>query len=261
MLNLTADHLERHGTLENYAGIKERLIAASDLAVVGQDDEHCRAMTARLTASQVPTVTVSSRTNSTADIHFDGSGITVEASDVHISLETIGSLRGWHNGQNAAAAFAACEAIGLSASEIECGFKSFPGLEHRMEQVGHVGRVLFINDSKATNAEAASPALASFEKVFWIAGGLGKSGGIESLAPQFDRIEKAFFIGEAAGTFASQLSDTIPYEISGTLKQAVNHALAAAEKSNHPVVLLSPAAASFDQFPNFEKRGEAFKAE
>ena len=145
-----------------------------------------------------------------------------------------------------------------------------------MEQVGTVGDVLFINDSKATNAEAAAPALSSFQQVFWIAGGLAKDGGIEALAPHFSRISKAYLIGEAAGMFAAQLGDTIPYEIAGTLQQAVNHAAAdaanaagaasdtaqnatALNEGTGSVVLLSPAAASFDQFPNFEKRGEAFK--
>jgi len=177
-----------------------------------------------------------------------------------MSLDEIGSLRGSHNGQNAAAAYCACRAVGLSDIEIESGFRSFPGLAHRMEQVGHVDGVLFINDSKATNAEAAAPALSSFEKVYWIAGGLAKDGGIEALQPQFERIEKAYLIGEAAPQFAAQLSDTIPYEISGTLEQAVQHAaLEAARGEGGNIVLLSPAAASFDQFPNFEKRGDAFK--
>ncbi|MEL6966362.1 MAG: cyanophycin synthetase, partial [Pseudomonadota bacterium] len=141
------------------------------------------------------------------------------------------------------------------------GFQTFPGLAHRMEQVGRQGSVLFVNDSKATNAEAAAPALTSFDRVFWIAGGLAKDGGIEALAPHFSRVVKAYLIGEAAGAFAAQLGDTIPYEISGTMEQAVNHAAAdAAATGRDETVLLSPAAASFDQFANFEKRGEAFRA-
>ena len=186
-----------------------------------------------------------------------------------VSLDGIGSLRGRHNGQNAAATLAVCQALGLSEEQVLEGFQSFPGLAHRMEQVGHANGVLFINDSKATNAEAAAPALSSFDRVHWIVGGLAKQGGIEALAPFFPRVAKAYLIGEAAGTFAAQLGDTIPYEIAGTLQQAVNHAAvdAAEDASSEQgagngsgaVVLLSPAAASFDQFPNFEKRGEAFK--
>ncbi|MEN0041606.1 MAG: UDP-N-acetylmuramoyl-L-alanine--D-glutamate ligase [Pseudomonadota bacterium] len=260
LLNITPDHLERHGTLENYAAIKERLVAASDLAIVGVDDEHCRAISGRLTASRTPLVTISK--DGAADVAFVDGKLLSDRETV-ADLSGIGSLRGHHNGQNAAAAFAACRAVGLADEDIQSGLETFPGLAHRMEQAGHVGEVLFVNDSKATNAEAAAPALSSFDKVHWIAGGLAKDGGIASLGPQFERIAKAYFIGEAAGSFASQLPDTIPYEIAGNLKQAVNHAARdaalAAGQGVDAVVLLSPAAASFDQFPNFEKRGEAFK--
>lgn len=272
LLNVTPDHLERHGTIENYAAIKERLVAASNVAVVGVDDDICLDIAQRLTANGTRQVRVSGSGGPGADIGFDGVELIDEGADPIMSLAHIGSLRGRHNGQNAAAALAACRALGLSDAEILSGFKSFPGLAHRMEQVGHARGVLFINDSKATNAEAAAPALSSFDKAYWIAGGLAKDGGIESLAPHFSRIKKAYFIGESAGNFASQLEDTIPYEIAGTLKQAVNHAAADAaaeiagsdaaldgQQGHIPVVLLSPAAASFDQFPNFEKRGEAFK--
>ena len=266
MLNLTPDHLERHGTIENYAAIKERLIAKSDLAILGVDDEYSVAMAARLSSAKVTNYTISS--GQSADFSFDGERLVDDEGEARISLNGIGSLRGRHNAQNAAAAFACCQALGLSDEEILKGFQTFPGLAHRMEQVGYVDGVLFVNDSKATNAEAAAPALTSYPKVHWIAGGLAKDGGIEALAPHFSHVEKAYFIGEAAGSFAAQFNDTIPYEIAGTLEQAVNHAasdaagLAKAKLANGkeaPVVLLSPAAASFDQFPNFEKRGDAFK--
>ncbi len=258
LLNITPDHLERHGTMENYAAIKERLVAQADLAVMGVDDTHCLDICKRL--DPLRTVAISMKGGTGAGICHDDGLLRNEDGDVLAELDGIGSLRGRHNAQNAAAAFAACEAVGLSPVEIQKGFESFPGLAHRMEQVGHVGEVLFVNDSKATNAEAAAPALSSFEKSFWIAGGLAKDGGIEGLAPHFSRIEKAYFIGEAAGTFAAQFDDTIPYEISGTLQDAVNHAASDALKAGgFQAVLLSPAAASFDQFPNFEKRGEAFK--
>ena len=258
LLNLTPDHLERHGTMENYVAIKERLVANADLAVIGVDDEHCRKIANPLEGS--PLVTISMASSLNADISLDDGLLRNEDGDVLAELDGIGSLRGRHNAQNAAAAFAVCEALGLSAGEIQQGFQSFPGLVHRMEQVGHVGNVLFVNDSKATNAEATAPALSSFVKSFWIAGGLAKDGGIAPLAPHFPRVAKAYFIGEAAGTFAAQFEDTIPYEISGTLQDAVNHAASdAAKAGGTQAVLLSPAAASFDQFPNFEKRGEAFK--
>ena len=261
LLNLTPDHLERHGTMENYGNIKFKLVATSDTAVVGIDDEYCLSYAKQLNDP----ITISGQSDRNAKIGFNGKSLIDEDGNPFISLENIGALRGHHNGQNAASAYAACRVVGLSDSEIQSGFRSFPGLEHRMEQVGHCGDVLFINDSKATNAEATAPALSSFDSSFWILGGLSKDGGIASLAPHFSKIAKAYLIGEAAGNFASQLIDTIPYEISGTLKDAVNHAasdaaLRASEMNGaEQVVLLSPAAASFDQFPNFEKRGEAFK--
>ena len=261
LLNLTPDHLERHGTMENYGDIKFRLVANSDTAVVGIDDDYCSAYASNLDG---PT-TISGQSDVSAKIGFDGAHLLDADGNKLVSLGNIGALRGRHNGQNAAAAYAACRAVGLLDDEIQSGFRTFPGLAHRMEQVGTCGDVLFINDSKATNAEAVAPALLSFEKSFWILGGLSKDGGIASLAPYFSRVAKAYLIGEAAGNFAAQLNDTIPYEISGTLKDAVNHAvsdaaLRASEMGGEEqVVLLSPAAASFDQFPNFEKRGEAFK--
>ena len=176
-------------------------------------------------------------------------------------LTGIGSLRGQHNAQNALAAFAACRTAGLSNDEIQSGFRSFPGLAHRMEQVGRLGKVLFVNDSKATNAEASAPALSSFPRIYWIAGGLAKEGGISSLGEFMPRIAKAYLIGEAAPEFAATIGTRAPFEISGTLTQAVAHAAADAlrDAADEPVVLLSPACASFDQFKNFEKRGDAFR--
>ncbi len=176
-------------------------------------------------------------------------------------LEGIGSLRGQHNAQNALAAVAACLKVGLELGEIQKGLESFPGLAHRMEQVATKDRVLFVNDSKATNADAAAPALSSFGRIYWIAGGLPKEGGIEPLRGFFPRIAKAYLIGEAAPAFAATLGEAVPYEISGTLAAAVEHAArdAASDGGEEAVVLLSPACASFDQFKNFEIRGEAFR--
>jgi UDP-N-acetylmuramoylalanine--D-glutamate ligase len=176
-------------------------------------------------------------------------------------LEGIGSLRGQHNAQNALAAVVSCLKVGLDLGEIQSGLETFPGLAHRMEQVGRKDHVLFINDSKATNAEAAAPALSSFQRIYWIAGGLPKEGGIESLRSLFPRVAKAFLIGEAAPAFSATLGETVPYEISGTLEAAVNHAAreAGMEGGGEVTVLLSPACASFDQFKNFEVRGDVFR--
>ena len=170
-------------------------------------------------------------------------------------------MRGPHNAQNAACAIAACVALGLDLPAIQKGLVSFPGLAHRMQQIGRkMGRVLFVNDSKATNADSAAKALGSFHDIFWIAGGKPKTGGITSLAEFFPRIRKAYLIGEAAKEFAATLDGKVPYEIDGVLSAAIDAAARDAEASGakEPVVLLSPACASFDQYPNFEVRGQAF---
>ena len=153
-------------------------------------------------------------------------------------------------------------ALGLTAVEIERGMFSFPGLAHRMEEVGHAGEILFINDSKATNADAAARALSTFEPIYWIAGGIPKAGGIDSLKPLFGRIVKAYLIGQAADEFAHAIGGAIPVEMSGTLDRAVSAAARDAMRDGRrgAAVLLSPACASFDHYPNFEVRGEAFRA-
>jgi UDP-N-acetylmuramoylalanine--D-glutamate ligase len=177
-------------------------------------------------------------------------------------LGGIGSLRGIHNAQNAACAAGAALALGLEPKAIQQGLWSFPGLAHRMEEIGRKGTVLFVNDSKATNADAAARALACFEDIFWIAGGKPKTGGISSLAEFFPRIRKAYLIGEAANEFAATLAGKVEHDIVETLERAVPAATRDAEgsASRAPVVLLSPACASFDQYPNFEVRGDRFRA-
>jgi UDP-N-acetylmuramoylalanine--D-glutamate ligase len=170
------------------------------------------------------------------------------------------SLPGRHNWQNAAAAYAAAKGLGIDAREAAEHLMTFPGLAHRMETVGHLGRVRFVNDSKATNADAARQAMSSYPKFFWIAGGQPKTGGIDSLADLFGRVEKAYLIGEAAPAFAEALKGKAPAVISGTIDQATAQAYAdAAASGQEAIVLLSPACASFDQFADFEARGEAFR--
>lgn len=264
LLNITPDHLDRHGDIAHYAAVKERLIAGSEVAIIGQDDAICSEISDRLAKSDHKVIRISKNTFQQNGLFADGS-VLVETVDgnAHVVAELagIGSLRGEHNAQNALAAFAACRAAGLSDAEIQAGFQSFPGLAHRMEQVGRMGKVLFVNDSKATNAEAAAPALSSFPRIYWIAGGLAKEGGIDTLAPFFQRLAKCYLIGEAAPQFAATIGTKAPFEISGTLADAVAHAArdAALDGAGEPVVLLSPACASFDQFKNFEKRGDAFR--
>jgi UDP-N-acetylmuramoylalanine--D-glutamate ligase len=179
-------------------------------------------------------------------------------------LAGIGSLRGAHNAQNAACAIAACVALDIDLVAIQKGLVSFPGLAHRMQQVGRKktasGAILYVNDSKATNADSAAKALGSFRDIYWIAGGKPKTGGIASLAEFWPRIRKAYLIGEAATDFAETLDGHVPYEIAGVLSAVIDAATRDAEAAGlkEPVILLSPACASFDQYPNFEVRGKAF---
>jgi len=265
LLNLTPDHIDRHGTMQHYADVKARLVEASRTAIVGVDDALCTAIAERLERTGRDVVRISKRLAIPDGFYArDGDLMMAERGMARpvASLSGIGSLRGQHNAQNALAAAAACLAVGLSEAEIQAGLASFPGLAHRMERVGQKGRVLFVNDSKATNAEAAAPALSSFPRIYWIAGGLPKEGGIASLAGYFPRIARAYLIGEAAPAFAAALGEAVPFEIAGTLQAAVEHAArdAAGDPADESVVLLSPACASFDQFRNFEVRGDTFRA-
>ncbi|MCF3642136.1 UDP-N-acetylmuramoyl-L-alanine--D-glutamate ligase [Rhizobium sp. TRM95111] len=264
LLNLTPDHLDRHGTMQHYADVKERLVAGSRAAIVGVDDTYCTLIADRIERAGTRVERISRRNPLADGIYADGTRLMIARGGTAravADLSAIQTLRGSHNAQNAAAAIAACLAVGLAEDEIRAGLASFPGLQHRMQPVGRRGGVLFVNDSKATNADAAAPALSSFERIHWIAGGLPKEGGITTLSGFFPRIARAYLIGEAAPAFAATLGEAVPYEISGTLDRAVRHAAAEAEKEGSgSVVLLSPACASFDQYKNFEVRGEAFVA-
>jgi UDP-N-acetylmuramoylalanine--D-glutamate ligase len=270
LLNVSEDHLDRHGTMENYAAIKALLVAGVEpggTAVIGVDDRYTRAAAERIERAGKKVVRVSVEAPLRDGYYAEGSRILRSvAGKAHpvAQLAGIGSLRGAHNAQNAACAVAACVALGLDLTEIQRGLVSFPGLAHRMQQIGQkktgAGKILFVNDSKATNADSAAKALASFNDIFWIAGGKPKTGGIESLAEFFPRIKKAYLIGEAAAEFAATLEGKVAYEIDGVLSAAIDAASRDAEASGckEPVVLLSPACASFDQYPNFEVRGKAF---
>ncbi len=267
LINLSEDHLDRHGTMENYAAVKERLVAGvqqQGTAIVGVDDEWCRKIAGRLEQSGKRAVRVSVRKPLSEGIYVVEQRImragAPEAFPI-AELGGIGSLRGLHTAQNAACAAAAALALGLSPAAIQAGLLSFPGLAHRMEEVGRRGAILFVNDSKATNADSAAQALACFDDIFWIAGGKPKTGGIESLRRFFPRIRTAYLSGEAAGDFAATLGGDVPHEIDGTLDKALAAATRDAEASSakEPVVLLSPACASFDQYRNFEVRGAAFR--
>ena len=265
LLNITPDHLDRHGDLSHYASIKERLVAAAEVSVVGVDDDLAAAIAERRQQAGGKLVRISTRRSLPEGIYAEGSWLMEAhegASRKLASLEGIGSLRGSHNLENAAAAIASAKALGVSAEEILVALPGFPGLPHRMEEVGRRGKVLFINDSKATNADAAAKALASFSRIYWIAGGKPKSGGIGSLAPFFPKMAKAFLIGEAAEEFAQTLAGAVPFVKAGTLAAALTAAAgdAALDPAGESVVLLSPACASYDQFKNFEDRGDSFRS-
>jgi UDP-N-acetylmuramoylalanine--D-glutamate ligase len=266
LLNVSEDHLDRHGSMENYAAIKALLPARVEpggTAVIGADDRYTRAAADRIERAGRTVVRVSVQSHLRDGYYAEGSRIVrAVAGKAHpvAQLAGIGALRGKHNAQNAAAAIAACIALGLDLPAIQKGLVSFPGLAHRMQQIGRKDNVLYVNDSKATNADSAAKALASFNDIFWIAGGRPKTGGIDSLAEFFPRIRKAYLIGEAANEFAGTLEGKVAYEICGVMSAAVDAAArdAAASGLKEPVVLLSPACASFDQYPNFEVRGKAF---
>jgi UDP-N-acetylmuramoylalanine--D-glutamate ligase len=269
LTNITPDHLDRHGGMDGYIRAKTRIFdrqAKPCTAVVGVDDAHSRSIFEALTGkSDRIVVPISAERRVRGGVHaVDGrlidatEGIETEVAD----LTRIATLPGRHNWQNAAAAYAATRPAGASPSAIAAHLGSFPGLAHRQELVAVIGGVRFVNDSKATNADAAEKALVCYERIHWIAGGRAKEGGIGSLAPHFGRIAHAYLIGEAAEDFARALEGKVPYTHSGTLDKAVAAANAAAarESGGRPVVLLSPACASWDQFENFEARGEAFRA-
>ena len=263
LLNITPDHLDRHGTFAAYAAIKERLVAASDVAVIATDDESTREIAARLERAG-RTVRRIASTHEDAPLRIGPCGHVSQPERGEVGLichpDATRAIRGRHNAQNALAAAAVGIELGLSHARIRNGLMSFPGLAHRMEPVATKDGVTFINDSKATNAEAAAPALTSSNVIHWIAGGLPKDGGIEALRPHFGHVARAYLIGEAAPQFAATLGETVPYEIAGTLDIAVRRAAHDAELAGGGVVLFSPAAASFDQYRNFEERGEAFRS-
>ncbi len=268
LLNLSPDHLDRHGGMEGYIAAKRRIFrnqGEADTAVIGVDDPSCQLICTELTAAGGRIVRpVSSQRALGRGVYalqgflYDATG--ERAADV-ADLSKALALPGRHNHQNAAAAYACALALGVSPTDAARALLSFPGLAHRMEEVGRLGRVRFINDSKATNADAARQAMSALPRFRWIAGGRAKEGGIAPLADLFDRVERAYLIGEAAHAFARTLEGRAPVSLCLTLENAVGAAAAdASAGGDEDVVLLSPACASFDQFPDFEARGDAFRA-
>ncbi|MCA6299770.1 MAG: UDP-N-acetylmuramoyl-L-alanine--D-glutamate ligase [Phenylobacterium sp.] len=268
LLNISPDHLDRHGGMEGYVAAKRRILMnqdQGDIAVIGVDDPWGQRLCTEVTASNRRTTVPVSASKAIGRGVYALQGMLYDATGdraVQVAdLNRARSLPGRHNWQNAAAAYAAVRGLGAPASEIAEGLLSFPGLAHRMETVAHFRGVRFVNDSKATNSDAARQALSSYPKVYWIAGGRAKDGGIDSLADLFPRIKRAYLIGEAAGEFAGALEGQAPYMDCRDLRSAVAQAFADAQASGEGgIVLLSPACASFDQFADFEARGEAFRS-
>lgn len=265
--NLSPDHLDRHGGMGGYFAAKRRLFTEGgpDRAVIGVDEVEGRFLANQM--GQGPNDDRVIRISSAAKL--DGFGWAVFARKgflsewrkgrqvASIDLRDMSGLPGAHNHQNACAAYAATRALGIGPKQIEDALRSFRGLPHRSQLVAEKGGVRFINDSKATNVDSAAKALQAFPKIRWIAGGMGKDGGIAALKPHLGSVVKAYLIGHSARDFALQIGQT-PHEICETMERAV--ARAAEEAEAGEVVLLAPAAASFDQYPNFEKRGEDFAA-
>lgn len=259
LLNLTPDHLDRHGDMAGYAAAKAHIfdrMTGSDLAVIGNGDTWCRDIAASLKARDIPVETISGQDDETADFHLhDG---TVVSHGMVIARPGA-TLPGTHNAENACAALAMALRLGVASNSLTSGIGDFAGLAHRQKHVADINGVAYVDDSKATNADAASRALGCYGRIVWIAGGVAKAGGIADLVPYFPRIGKAFLIGKDAPMLAETLAaHKVPYEIVGDLEHAVPAARQAAETEGAEVVLLSPACASFDQFPGFEARGLRF---
>jgi UDP-N-acetylmuramoylalanine--D-glutamate ligase len=267
ILNISPDHLERHGDMDGYVAAKRRILlnqGKGDTAIVGVDDPWSAHIVTEITAANRRTIVPISARRSMGRGVYALQGMLYDATGERVTeivdLTRAVSLPGRHNWQNATAAYAAARALGISEQVAAQGLMTFPGLAHRMETVGAIGRVRFVNDSKATNADAARQALSSYPKVYWIAGGQPKTGGIDSLADLFGGVAKAYLVGEAEDAFAATLDRRVPYARCETIDAAVRAAFADAKASGEDaIVLLSPACASFDQFADFEERGEAFR--
>ena len=265
LLNISPDHIDRHGTFAHYCAIKKRLVNGAKTALVAVDDESSTKIYEELLHDHHNVLPVSkdkvlkSGYYAVKDELFSVENGKAEA---RLSLSGISSLRGSHNAQNALMALATLDILKIKPVELQRIFASYVGLPHRMQQVRKIGNALYVDDSKATNAEASAPALATFDHIYWIIGGLAKEGGITALKDYFPKIRKAYLIGDAAEDFARTINGAFPISMSGTLEKAVQeaHQDAGKDKAEEVAVLLSPACASYDQFKNYGARGDAFKA-
>ncbi|CBI76681.1 UDP-N-acetylmuramoylalanine--D-glutamate ligase [Bartonella clarridgeiae 73] len=266
LLNLTPDHIDRHGSFELYGQIKGRVVSKASNALISVDSLVCRALYQKLFDEGYQIKPVSKERFIKNGFYVEGTKLfSVRYGHRHLlaDLANMTSLRGSHNAENALMALATLQMLKITTSEIsdiEEHLASYLGLAHRMQEVCKIGSILFINDSKATNAEASAPALATFNNIFWIVGGQAKEGGIDSLKGFFYKIRKAYLIGTAAENFARIIGSAFPFSMSLTLENAVREAAsdAARDTTQDAVILFSPACASYDQFKNYKVRGEAF---
>ncbi len=268
LLNITPDHLDRHGTMEGYVAAKRHIFARQNkaaTAIVGVDDAICRDLCDELRRTgPARVVPISVLQPVSGGVYVDQGWLVDAMGGQPVRVLDLGlaeRLPGAHNWQNAAAAYAAARVSGVDTAAATAAICSFPGLAHRQELVGTIDGVRYINDSKATNADATEKALLCYPAIYWIAGGLAKAGGIEPLAPHFGRLRRTFLIGRATEEFAATLEGSVPFTRCGDLATAVAAASAQARHDGVPgaVVLLSPACASYDQFKNFEERGDIFR--
>jgi UDP-N-acetylmuramoylalanine--D-glutamate ligase len=261
-LNLTPDHLDRHGTEEAYAAAKLRLFRGKGDAVIGIDDRASRRILQSVSEAggrRIYPLSVKTPLEKGAYVE---NGVLFDAMDhapeAMFTLNAPG-LRGLHNQQNAAVAYVVARLLGCAPEAIAAAMQTFPGLKHRQFLVRTINAIAYINDSKATNADAAARALESYDDIYWIAGGKAKAGGLEGLQKYKDRIRHTFLIGAAAQDFARWLTaQAMPFTISATLERAVQDAHEMAQDAGRGTVLLSPACASYDQFRSFEERGDVF---
>ena len=252
LLNLSPDHLERHGDMAGYIAAKRHIFDRHGTAVLGIDDPDTAAL-----AASMPCATVSG--SAPADVWCDGTMLR-DANGPIMPMAEAPALPGPHNAQNSAAATAIARALGVPDAAIATGIAGFAGLPHRQQRVGVIDGVTWINDSKATNADATARALACYDRIIWIAGGQSKAGGIEPLRALFPCVAHALLIGRDASLLAATLADAgVPHSIPGTIEGAVAAARGLARQHDAGTVLLSPACASWDQFTGFEQRGDRFR--
>lgn len=265
--NLSPDHLDRHGGMGGYFAAKRRLFAEGgpDRAIIGVDEDEGLYLSGQMSEGlgddRVIQVSVTRKLTGPGWHVFARKGFLSEYRKGRqagsIDLRKVAGLPGEHNHQNACAAYAVCRTLGLAPRVIEAAFHSYPGLPHRSQIVADSGGVTYVNDSKATNVDSAAKALSAFKRIRWICGGLQKDGGLEGLKGATGAVAKAYVIGREAAGFALQLD--VETEVCTSMAVAVERAMAEAEAGD--TVLLAPGAASFDQYDNFEKRGDDFMAE